>query len=42
VHQEAALLHSNYAAGGTSPTLSQIARVLAPMMEQQRRLISYL
>jgi putative membrane protein len=42
VHQEAALLHSNYAAGGTSPTLSQIARVLAPMMEQQRRLVSYL
>ena len=42
VHQEAALLHSNYAAGGTSPTLSQIARVLGPMMEQQRRLISYL
>lgn len=42
VHQEAALLHSNYAAGGTSPTLNQIARVLAPIMEQQRRLITYL
>ena len=42
VHQEAALLHSNYAASGSSPTLSQIARVLAPMMAQQQRLISYL
>ena len=42
VHQEAALLHSSYAAGGNSPTLSQVARVLAPMMEQQRRLASYL
>lgn len=41
-HQEAALLHSNYATAGTSPTLTQIARVLAPMMEQQSRLISYL
>lgn len=41
-HQEAALLHSDYAASGTSPTLSQIARALAPMMEQQRRLVSYL
>jgi putative membrane protein len=42
VHQEAALLHSNYATGGTSPTLTQIARFLAPMMEQQGRLVSYL
>ena len=42
VHQEAALLHSTYAASGSSPTLSQIARVLAPMMQQQQRLISYL
>ena len=42
VHQDATLLHSSYAAAGTSPTLSQIARVLAPMMEEQGRLISYL
>lgn len=42
VHQEAALLHSNYAASGTSPTLIPIARALAPVMEQQSRLVSYL
>ena len=42
VHQEAALLHSNYAAAGTSPTLVPIARALTPVMEQQSRLISYL
>ena len=42
VHQEAALLHSNYAASGSSPTLTQLARALAPVMEQQSRLISYL
>lgn len=42
VHQEAALLHSGYAASGTSPTLIPIAKALAPVMEQQRRLISYL
>lgn len=42
VHQQAVTLHSNYAAFGTSPTLIPIARALAPMMEQQSRLISYL
>lgn len=42
VHQEAILLHSNYASGGTSPTLTQIARALAPIMEQQGRLLTYL
>lgn len=42
VHDEAALLHSNYAASGTSPTLIPIAKALAPVMEQQRRLVSYL
>jgi predicted outer membrane protein len=42
VHAEAALLHSNYATSGTSPTLIPIAKALAPVMEQQRRLISYL
>lgn len=42
VHQEAARLHSSYAASGTSPTLIPIAKALAPVMEQQSRLISYL
>ena len=42
VHQEAAMLHSSYAASGTSPTLIPIAKALAPVMEQQSRLISYL
>jgi putative membrane protein len=42
VHDEAALLHSNYAVSGTSPTLVPIAKALAPVMEQQRRLVSYL
>ena len=42
VHQEAALLHSSYAASGTSPTLIPIAKALAPVMEQQSRLLSYL
>ena len=42
VHEEASLLHSNYAALGTSPTLIPIAKALAPVMEQQKRLISYL
>lgn len=41
-HNEAVLLHSNYALSGTSPTLVPIARALAPIMEQQARLISYL
>jgi predicted outer membrane protein len=42
VHQDAVALHSGYVATGTSPTLVPIARALAPVMEQQRRLISYL
>ena len=42
VHQQAIALHSNYAAFGTSPTLIPIAKALAPVMEQQGRLISYL
>lgn len=42
VHREAVALHSSYVAGGTSPTLVPIARALAPVMEQQQRLISYL
>lgn len=42
VHDEAALLHSSYALSGTSPTLVPIAKALAPVMEQQRRLVSYL
>lgn len=42
VHDEAALLHSNYALSGTSPTLVPIAKALAPVMEQQLRLLSYL
>jgi predicted outer membrane protein len=42
VHQQAIALHSNYAAFGSSPTLVPIAKALAPVMEQQGRLISYL
>ena len=42
IHQEAVLLHSGYAATGGSPTLTQVAKVLAPIMEQQTRLVSYL
>ncbi len=42
IHDEATLLHSNYALSGTSPTLVPIAKALAPVMEQQRRLVSYL
>jgi putative membrane protein len=42
IHEEAALLHSTYAASGASPTLRPIAKALAPVMEQQRRLVSYL
>lgn len=42
VHREAVALHSSYAASGSSPTLIPIAKALAPVMEQQGRLISYL
>ena len=42
VHQEAVKLHSSYAVTGSSPTLVPIAKALAPVMEQQVRLISYL
>lgn len=42
VHQEAVSLHSSYAAAGTSPTMVPIAKALAPVMEQQARLVSYL
>ena len=42
IHQEAVTLHSGYAAAGTSPTMVPIAKALAPVMEQQARLISYL
>jgi putative membrane protein len=42
VHQQAVTLHSGYAASGGSPTLVPIAKALAPVMEQQARLISYL
>ncbi|MEO7655285.1 MAG: DUF4142 domain-containing protein [Sphingomicrobium sp.] len=41
-HQDAARLHSDYARSGGSPTLVPIARALAPIMEQQKRLVSYL
>ena len=40
--QEAVALHRAYAAGGASPTLVPVARALAPVMEQQQRLVSYL
>jgi putative membrane protein len=40
--QEAVTLHRSYAAGGSSPTLIPVARALAPIMEQQQRLVSYL
>ena len=40
--QEAVALHRAYAAGGASPTLVPVARALAPIIEQQQRLVSYL
>ena len=40
--QEAVTLHRSYAARGASPTLVPVARALAPIMEQQQRLVSYL
>jgi putative membrane protein len=40
--QEAVALHRSYAAGGGSPTLVPVARAIAPIMEQQQRLVSYL
>ncbi len=40
--QEAVTLHRSYEARGASPTLVPVARALAPIMEQQQRLVSYL
>jgi predicted outer membrane protein len=40
--QEAVAIHRSYEARGASPTLVPVARALAPIMEQQQRLVSYL
>lgn len=42
IHREASVLHSAYAAAGTSPTLRPVAKALAPIIERHIRMLNYL
>lgn len=42
IHREASVLHSAYAAAGTSPTLRPVAKALAPIIERHIRMLNNL